>query len=79
MSCALTDLLQVHSLIDGPADARVAGVVRREGLGKVGAISRRVSEPRPDIRHEEFCSVTAPDVGVAELTFGRCALCWRGH
>jgi len=30
---ALTDLLQIHSLVDGPADPRVAGIVGRETLG----------------------------------------------
>jgi len=30
VSCALTDLLQVHSLVDGPANPRVAGIVGRE-------------------------------------------------
>ena len=33
MSRALTDLLQVHPLVDGPADPRVAGIVGRKGLG----------------------------------------------
>ena len=33
MSCALTDLLQIHPLVDGPADPRVAGIVGRETLG----------------------------------------------
>ena len=33
VSCALTDLLHVDSLVDGPADPRVAGIVGRETLG----------------------------------------------
>jgi hypothetical protein len=33
VSCALADLLQVHSLVDGRADPRVASIVGRETLG----------------------------------------------
>lgn len=33
VSCALPNLLQVHSLVNGPADPRVSGVIGRESLG----------------------------------------------
>jgi hypothetical protein len=33
VSCALTDLLQIHSLVDGLAEPRMASIVGRETLG----------------------------------------------
>jgi hypothetical protein len=40
VSRALADLLQVHSLIDGPTDPRVTGIVGREALRQTGRIPR---------------------------------------
>src|SRR6478672_9816586 len=68
MSRALADFLQVYSLVDGPADPRVAGIVGREPLRKTGRVLRCVPEAQPDLRHEEFSAVPAPGVGLGQPT-----------
>src|SRR6266566_2985769 len=74
VSCALTDLLQVHSLVDRPADPRVAGIVGRETLGQARCISRRVPEAQPDLSHDEFSAVPAPAISLAGFPCAR-SLC----
>jgi|ERR1700722_426401 hypothetical protein len=78
MSRALTDLLQVHPLVDGPADPRVAGIVGRKGLGYTGCIRGRDTEARPDIGHwESLPSRRQVSALLISPVWALSALCWQ--